>query len=313
MFCPWRKASLYKRPKLFVTGYYKRPIMYLDDCEMQSRRKVLQICFITLVLWRGCETIKIWKCWWATISCSILKVKLLVIFASQRQRTKTHDRHQMHAVISSQYCPDDNGWKLTRVLNQRVYANPATQVSVYSPAYPSPAKSRGILWPWFLSVTCVHLNYCLCVMQGKNRHAMRSGCALWLIVKCCPGAHCQTPLNGLHSRKQSVAVTKGLVGTGPVMIDLQWISEDVSENWVSPVEFRSERVPIGLECAASHQLKTSVGSTRKGRNPFYWFNFACLENTRCLGVSNHKWYCPMRQVNWHDKLCVFAYIIHTVC
>ncbi|KAI9528515.1 hypothetical protein NQZ68_020341 [Dissostichus eleginoides] len=47
------------------------------------------------------------------------------------------------------------------------------------------------------------------------------------------GAHCQTPLNGLPSRKQSVAVTKGLVGTGPVMIDLQWISEDVSENWAA--------------------------------------------------------------------------------
>ena len=149
----------------------------------------------------------------------------------------------MHAAISVQYCPNDSGW----VLNHWVYVNTATQVSVYSPAYPSPAKSWGILRPWFLSVTRVHLNYCLCVMQGKNQHAMRSGCALWLIVKCCPGAHCQTPLNGLHSRKQSVAVTKGLVGTDPVMIDLQWISEDVSENWVfTRVLFRSERVPSDL-------------------------------------------------------------------
>lgn len=78
-------------------------------------------------------------------------------------------------------------------------------------------------------------------MQGKNQHVMRSGCALWLIVKCCPGAHRQTPLNGLHSRKQSVAVTKGLVGTSPVMIDLQWICEDVSENWVSPESCSGQR------------------------------------------------------------------------
>lgn len=153
------------------------------------------------------------KYWWAIISRSILKVKQPVIFDSQRQMIKTNVKHQMPAVISLQYCPNDTGWKLTRVLNHWVYVNPTTQVSVSSPAYPSPAKSRGILWPWFLSVTCVHLNYCLCVMQGKNRHAMRSGCALWLIVKCCPGAHCQPPLNGLHSRKQSVAVTKGLMGT----------------------------------------------------------------------------------------------------
>lgn len=152
------------------------------------------------------------------------------LWYSQKQRLKKHNMLQTPAVISLQYCPNDNGSKRTRVLNHWVYVNPATQVSVYSPAYPSPAESWGTLWQWFLSVTCVHLNYCLCVMQGKNQHAMRSGGALWLIVKCCPGAHCQTPLNGLHSRKQSVAVTKGLMGTGPVMIDLQWISEDVSEN-----------------------------------------------------------------------------------
>lgn len=188
-----------------------------------------------------CRTMKMWKYWWAIISCSILKVKPLVILDSQRQRIRMQDTHQMHTVIDLEYCPNDNGKKLTRVLNQRLYVNAATQVSVYSPAHPSPAKSWGILWPWFLSVTCVHLNYCLCVMQGKNRHAMRSGCALWLIVKCCPGAHCQTPLNGLHSRKQSVAVTKGLVGTGPVMIDLQWISEDVSENWASPESCSGQR------------------------------------------------------------------------
>ncbi len=288
--------------------------MYLDNCEMQSWRKGFTNLFHNLGAVTGCETIQMGKCWWAAISCSILKVKQLVIFASQRQRIKTHDRHQIRAVISLQYCPNDNGWKLTRVLNQRVYVNPATQVSVYSPVYPSPAKSWGILWLWFLSVTCVHLNYCLCVMQGKNRHAMRSGCALWLIVKCCPGAHCQTPLNGLHSRKQSVAVTKGLVGTGPVMIDLQWISEDVSENWVSPESSSGQgECPSDLNVRHHINWKLQLAQHEKAETLFYWPDFACLENTRCLGVSNQKWYCPMRQVNWHDKLCVFAYIIHTVC
>lgn len=156
------------------------------------------------------------------------------------------------------------------VLNQWVYVNPATQVSVYSPAYPSAAKSWGILWPWFLSVTCVHLNYCLCVMQGKNRHAMRSGCALWLIVKCCPGAHCQTPLNGLHSRKQSVAVTKGLVGMGPVMIDLQWISEDVSENWVSPELFWGRwECPSDLNGWNHINWKLLIAQDTKAGNNFY--------------------------------------------
>lgn len=183
------------------------------------------------------------KNWLAIIHCSILKVKQLVILESQRQRT------QIKRMLSYPYSivRMTMGGKLTRVLNQWVYVNPTTRVSVYSPAYPSPAKSWGLLWLWFLSVTCVHLNYCLCVMQRKNQHAMRSGCALWLIVKCCPGAHSQTPLNGLYSRKQSVAVTKGLVGTGPVMIDLQWISEDVCENsGFTRVVFRSERVPSDL-------------------------------------------------------------------
>lgn len=202
------------------------------------------------------------------------------------------------------------------VLNQWVYVNLETQVFVYSPAYTPPSKSWGILWPWFLSVTCVHLNYCLCVMQGKNRHAMRSGCALWLIVKCCPGAHCQTPLNGLHSRKQSVDVTKGLVGTGPVMIDLQWISEDVSKNWVSPESCSGQReCPHTWTCCITSTENFGKANTHKKKkpNPFYWLNFPCLENTRCLGVSNHNWYCLMRHANWHDKLCVFSYIIHTVC
>lgn len=168
------------------------------------------------------------------------------------------------------------------VVNQQLYVNPATQVSVHSPVDPSPAKSGARLWLWFLSVTCVHLNYCLCVMQGKNRHAMRSGCALWLIVKCCPGALCQTPLNGLHSRKQSVAVTKGLVGTDLVMIDLHWNSEDVSENWVSPELCSGQQ-----ECPQTGMCGTALETLHKmTENSFFSLslNFFCLENMtpRCV-------------------------------
>lgn len=36
--------------KLFVTGYLKKSIMYLENCEMESRENVLQMCFITLML-----------------------------------------------------------------------------------------------------------------------------------------------------------------------------------------------------------------------------------------------------------------------
>lgn len=144
-------------------------------------------------------------------------------------------------------------------------------------------------------------------MQGKNRHAMRSGCALWLIVKCCPGALCQTPLNGLHSRKQSVAVTKGLVGTGLVMIDLHWNSEDVSENWVSPESCSGQR-----ECPRTWMRGIAL-KTEKTETPFlYLFNFLCLENMRRLDVSNRERCCRMRRVNWHDKLCAFASVIRYV-
>lgn len=189
----------------------------------------------------------------------ILQKKCLLPFSKsnnwhlcQRQRMKTHDEHRMPSAMHfySFSVVQMTGW----VLHHWVYVNPATQVSVYSPAYPPTAKSRAALWPWFSSVTRVHLNYCLCVMQGKNQHAMRSGCALWLIVKCCPGAHCQTPLNSLHSRKQSVAVTKGLVGTGPVMIDPQRISEDVSENWVSPESRIGQRLPSEPESGGSEKF-----------------------------------------------------------
>lgn len=122
-------------------------------------------------------------------------------------------------------------------------------------------------------------------MQGKIQLAMRSGCALWLIVKCCPGAHCQTPLNGLHSRKQSVAVTKGLVGTGPVMIDLQQISEVVSKNRASPKSHSGRS-----ECPQSRRCGiTSVGARTKKQHRRTFFscpNFPRLENMTCLVCQN---------------------------
>lgn len=113
-------------------------------------------------------------------------------------------------------------------LNQRVYVNPLTQVPFNSPVDHSPAKSRGITLAVILECHSCPPELLFVRNAGEIQHVIRSGGALWLIVKCCPGAFCQTPLNGLHGRKQSVAVTKGLVGMGRLMIDLQWNSEDVS-------------------------------------------------------------------------------------
>lgn len=259
------KKLVWQTARHLLGKYFKRLRMYWENTEME--RKVSQkICFTTLVLWRGSENIIIGTYWWPKH----------FFFHSQSQTTGRNVKHRTHAVVSLQYRP-----KHTRVFNHWVHVNPTSQVCVYSPASPTPAESLGILWPWFSSVTRVHLNYCLCVMQGKNQHAARSGGALWLIVKCCPGAHCQPPLNGLHSRKQSVAVTKGLVGTETVMIDLQWISEDVSENQVglgllffffTTNVFKWEKVPLNLNvwyhinwklCLAQHEKVETFSFERK--------------------------------------------------
>lgn len=119
-------------------------------------------------------------------------------------------------------------WVVGAKLNQRVYVNPPTQVPFSSPVDHSPAKSRGITLAMILECHSCPPELLFVRNAGEIQHVIRSGGALWLIVKCCPGAFCQTPLNGLHGRKQSVAVTKGLVRMGPLMIDLQWNSEDVS-------------------------------------------------------------------------------------
>lgn len=107
---------------------------------MEFGENVLQIWFM-LSLWWDFETMEMGKYWWAITYCYILKVKQLVIIDSQRQDKE--DTHQMHTVISLQYCPNDNGGKLATAVNQWAYVNPATQVSVYSPVDPSPAINHG--------------------------------------------------------------------------------------------------------------------------------------------------------------------------
>lgn len=92
----------------------------------------------------------------------------------------------------------------------------------------SPAKSQGTTLAVILECHSCPPELLFVRNAGEIQHVIRSGGALWLIVKCCPGAFCQTPLNGPRGRKQSVAVTKGLVGMGLLVIDLQWNSEDVS-------------------------------------------------------------------------------------
>lgn len=118
-------------------------------------------------------------------------------------------------------------WVAGAKLNQWVYVNPLTRAPINSPVDHSRAKSRGITLAVILECHSCPPELLFVRNAGEIRHVIRSGGALWLIVKCCPGAFCQTPLNGLRGRKQSVAVTKGLVGMGLLVIDLQWNSEDV--------------------------------------------------------------------------------------
>lgn len=189
---------------------------------------VSQTRLITLQLWWDLLRLK-YCC--AITYCCLLKVKKLAITGGQSRDKEA--AHQTHTAISLQYCPRWQwGAKIATVFHQRLYVNPATGVSVHRPVDPSPAKSPGDTPAVILKChLCPPELLFVCNAGEETGVQWGVGCGLWLIVKCCPGALCQTPLNGLHSRKQSVAVTKGLVGTGPVMIDLQWNSEDVWEKW----------------------------------------------------------------------------------
>lgn len=153
--------------------------------------------------------------------------ELVVSKSKQRAIMEGQRTEWTSSKVPFQYCPDKcvcGGVKL----NQRVYVNPLTRVPINSPVDHSPAKSRGTTLAVILECHSCPPELLFVRNAGEIQHVIRSGGALWLIVKCCPGAFCQTPLNGPCGRKQSVAVTKGLVGMGLLVIDLQWNSEDVS-------------------------------------------------------------------------------------
>lgn len=126
-----------------------------------------------------------------------------------------------------------------------------------------------------------------------------------MIVKCCPGALCQTPLNGLHSRKQSVAVTKGLVGMGPVMIDLHWNSEDVSAKW--EMSQRTCRVR-SYECVASSDKLLRSWRHKKGTLHHLFHGVCPVERRRRTLHEAACWVVLMANGVKHFLLLILFFI-----
>lgn len=192
------------------------------------------------------------------------------------------------------------------------YVNPQTQVFFsYCPAHLSKAKSWG-----HTPVVILKCHLCppelLFVCNAGGRSSMQWGVVVpsdWLLSVV------QEPIARLHLTACTAESNQWLllrVSWGRVrswLIFSGSLKMSKRELGFTRAEFRSGRVASDLDVS----LKLCIAQlTKKAKVPYNDWN-SCLEEMRCLSVSNHGQYFPVREVNWHDKLCVFAYIIHSAC
>lgn len=171
--------------------------------------------------------------WLSLVSSSSRTWSTIVLFEGHWFKIETKTDTETWQVLSVK--DNENCWVSQASINQ-VYVNHTTYIFLPSLLYHiltqchiPPVILECHLCPPELLFVC-NAEEGSCAKPSMQREVAMPP---WLIVKCCPGAHRQAPLNGLHRRKQSVDVTESLVGTAAAMIDLQRTSVDVWESWAT--------------------------------------------------------------------------------
>lgn len=120
-------------------------------------------------------------------------------------------------------------------------------------------------------------------MQGKNWDAMRSGCVLWLIVKCCPGAIARLHLTACTAESNQWLLLRVSWGR-----PRSWLIFSGSLKMSKRAGFHWSGAQVRGNALQHLEWKLLLSSTQM-QLYFYWFNFACVEKTRRVTSASAAW------------------------